>query len=195
MKKAQTLGLISLVFILLSATCSEVYLPKPKGFNRIDMPVADYQSLQDTFPYHFQYSKYANISRDTFHLAGRYWINLNYSDYGALVQLTYKNLRSPSNDINLLLDDAYELSARHNIKAYSIEESILSIQNGQKASVIELEGEVPSQFQFFTTDTTNHFLRGALYFNVADKNDSLSPIIEFIKADVIQMLNTLEWKY
>lgn len=195
MKKTQPLVLISLVFILLSATCSEDYLPKPKGFNRIDLPVADYQSLVDTFPYSFQYSKYANVSRDTFHLAGRYWINLNYSDYAATVQLTYKNLRSPSNDINLLLDDAYELSARHNIKAYSIQESILSIKNGQKASVIELEGEVPSQFQFFTTDTTNHFLRGALYFNVADKNDSLAPIIEFIKADVVQMLNTLEWKY
>lgn len=181
--------------MLLSATCAEDYLPKPKGFNRIDMPVAEFQSLIDTFPYHFEYSKYADVSRDTFYLAERFWINLNYTEYDALVQLTYKNLKSPSNDINLLLDDAYELSARHNIKAYSIEESILTIKNGQKASVIELEGEVPSQFQFFTTDTTNHFLRGALYFEVANKNDSLAPIIEFIKADVIQMLNTLEWKY
>jgi len=194
-KKAKNILLILSVFLFLSATCSEVYIPKPKGYNRIDIPEFEYQDLADTFPYRFEYSKHAQISRDTFYLAGRYWINLNYTGYNALLQLTYKNLREPENDIELLLDDAYELSSRHNIKAYSIEETIVQLQNGQKASVIELEGEVPSQFQFFTTDTTTHFLRGALYFNMADKNDSLAPIIEFVKIDVMQMLNTLEWKY
>ena len=49
------------------------------------------------------------------------------------------------------------------------------------------------QFQFITTDSVNHFLRGALYFQVATKNDSLAPIIEYIKKDMIHILNTLEW--
>ncbi len=187
--------MILVAFALLSARCSEDYVPKPRGFNRIDLPESQYQTLPDTLPYRFDYSEYAALSRDSFHLAGPYWINLNYPDFEALIQITYKNLKDPANDISLLLEDAYELSARHNIKAYSIEESIISLPNGQNASVIELDGEVPSQFQFFTTDTTKHFLRGALYFNVANKNDSLAPIIEFIKTDVVQMLNTLEWKY
>ena len=62
------------------------------------------------------------------------------------------------------------------------------------ASVTELEGEVPSQFQFHITDSTDHFLRGALYFKTATKNDSLAPAIEFLKSDIIHLLNTLEWK-
>ncbi len=180
---------------LLSASCEESYLPKPVGYNRIDLPEFEYQALPDSFPYNFNYSNHALLSRDSFHLAGRYWINLSYPAFDALLQVTYKNLFDPKNDINLLLDDAYELSTRHNAKAYSIEENILTLPSGQRASVIELEGDVPSQFQFFTTDTARHFLRGALYFNMADKNDSLSPVIEFIKTDVIQMLNSLEWKY
>ena len=48
--------------------------------------------------------------------------------------------------------------------------------NGQIASVAELEGEVPTQFQFYTSDSTHHFFRGALYFNTAMKNDSLAPV-------------------
>ncbi len=178
-----------------AAKCSEDYVPKPKGYNRIDLPEFAYQTLPDTMPYRFDYSQFASLSRDSFHLAGRYWTNLNYYGFDALIQITYKDLRDPDNDIRLLLDDAYELSSRHNTKAYSIEESIINLPSGQRASVIELDGEVPSQFQFFTTDTSRHFLRGALYFNRANKNDSLSPIIEYIKTDVIQMLNTLEWKY
>ena len=84
---------------------------------------------------------------------------------------------------------------KHNVKAYGIEESLIRIPNGQIASVTELEGEVPTQFQFFTSDSTHHFFRGALYFNTATQNDSLAPIIEFIKKDMIHLLNSFEWKY
>lgn len=196
MKKIGNLLLTMALFAMMAASCGgeTSYLPKPRGYNRIDLPEARYQALPDTFPYLFNFSEYAALSRDSHSLAGRYWINLTYPSFDANIQLTYKNLREPENDINLLLEDAYELSARHNVKAYAIEENILSLPNGQKASVIELEGEVPSQFQFFTTDTTVHFLRGALYFNTASDNDSLAPIIEFIKTDIIQLLNSLEWK-
>ncbi|MEL7006811.1 MAG: hypothetical protein AAFN93_29405 [Bacteroidota bacterium] len=79
------------------------------------------------------------------------------------------------------------------MKAYAIEEKILVLKSGNVASVTELEGEVPSQFQFHITDSTNHFLRGALYFKTASKNDSLAPAIEYIKADIVHMLNTLAW--
>ena len=69
----------------------------------------------------------------------------------------------------------------------------IKTKNGLNAIIIDLKGEVPTQFQFITTDSVNHFLRGALYFQVATKNDSLAPIIEYIKKDMIHILNTLEW--
>ena len=93
-----------------------------------------------------------------------------------------------------LLNDAYRLTSKHQIKAYAIDESILKTPNGHTAVVTELQGQAPSQFQFYTTDSANHFLRGALYFNTASKNDSLAPSIEFVKIDIIHMLNTLVWK-
>ena len=171
------------------------YVPKPKAYPRINLPDFAYQSLPDTLPYSFEFSKYAVFSKDSFRLAGRYWANITYPDFGANVQITYKDLTKRENDLELLIEDAYTLTLKHQIKAYAIEESIIGIKNGLKASVAELEGEVPSQFQFYTTDSTHHFLRGALYFNTATKNDSLAPVIAFIKTDIIHLLNTLEWKY
>ena len=111
------------------------------------------------------------------------------------MQLTYKDLQDPKNEAEILLNESFELTKKHMVKAYSIEESLIGMKNGQVASVAELTGEVPTQFQFYTSDTTHHFFRGALYFETALKNDSLAPVIEFIKKDIVHMLNTFEWKY
>ncbi|WP_420388550.1 gliding motility lipoprotein GldD [Roseivirga sp.] len=184
--------------ILLSCavlSCEEVYLPKPKGYNRIDLPEPRYQILPDTFPYKFQFSDHSVLSRDSSKNAERYWVNLNYPQFDAVVQITYKNLVDPRNKPEVLLNEAFELAMKHKVKAYGIEESLVRIPNGQVASVTELEGEVPTQFQFFTSDSTRHFFRGALYFNTATKNDSLAPVIEYIKKDMMHLLNSFEWKY
>ncbi len=177
------------------SSCEEVYLPKPQGYNRIDLPENQYQALPDTFPYRFLYSEYAELTGDSNENADRYWANLYYDDFDALLQITYKDLTEGDNEANVLLNEAFALAMKHDSRAYGIEESLVAMPHGQIASVTELEGEVPTSLQFFTSDSTRHFFRGALYFNTATKNDSLQPIINFIKKDVLQMLNSFEWKY
>lgn len=185
------LGAYCLCIIL--AGCQQDYLPKPKGYNRIVLPEATYQLLPDTLPYRFEYSDHATLLADTSWISEKYWVDVFYPYFDANVQITYKAI---TNDAvkEEYLNDSYRLTSKHNIKAYAIEEKILVLNSGNVASVTELEGEVPSQFQFHITDSTQHFLRGALYFKMAQKNDSLRPAIDFIKNDIIHMLNTLEWK-
>jgi gliding motility-associated lipoprotein GldD len=60
--------------------------------------------------------------------------------------------------------------------------------------IAELEGEVPSQFQVTVTDSSKNFLRAALYFNTKVANDSLQPAIDYMKKDMMHLINTLEWK-
>jgi gliding motility-associated lipoprotein GldD len=62
------------------------------------------------------------------------------------------------------------------------------------AVIAEIEGEVPSQFQFTMTDSTKNFLRGALYFNTKVNNDSLRPAIDYMKKEMMHIVNTLHWK-
>ena len=170
------------------------YVPKPKGYPRLDLPKPEYVLLSPTHPYQFEYNKIARILPDTFARSEPHWIFINYPAYKASVQLTYKPVRNDFNRLKAMLEDAYKLAARHNIKAYAIEQRKIRLKSGLEASLIDLAGEVPSQFQFVVTDSTTHFLRGALYFNTATENDSLQPVIQYIRQDMMHLLNTLKWR-
>ena len=186
--------LIFLAFpVIILCACSQVHSPKPKGYNRIDLPEHAYISLPDSFPYDFEYSKHAEIKPDNAATAEPYWISVHYPQFMADIQLTYKPIKNEEELLKEYLNDAYKLTSSHQVKAYSIEESNLRTPSGKTATVAELSGEVPSQFQFHITDSTQHFLRGALYFRTATKNDSLAPVIEYVKKDIVHLLNTLTW--
>jgi gliding motility-associated lipoprotein GldD len=180
--------------LLALAGCREEYSPKPKGYNRIDLPVPKYQPLREAHPYFFEYSAYSKILRDSSRVALPHWINVYYPRFNANVQLTYRTINHDPKVLNKLLEDARKLTIKHQIKAEAIEEAVLKTPKGLTATVAELSGEVPSQFQFYVTDSTQHFFRGALYFRTATANDSLAPVINYIKKDIIHMLNSLEFK-
>ncbi len=183
----------SLLVLLLISACGEDYLPKPEGYNRIDLPQREFEPLGMDLPYTFQHSRHLQVEPDSFNMAEKTWINLHYTSLGARVHLTYKPIEGNREKLKSFLDDALNLTFKHQIKAYGIEESVVRTPTGYTGLVAELSGEVPTQFQFFVTDSTSHFLRGALYFNTAVKNDSLAPVIEYVKTDMMHLINTLEF--
>jgi gliding motility-associated lipoprotein GldD len=187
-----SLGVIALLLVI--SSCSKSYQPKPKGYNRFILPEASYQLLPDTFPYRFEYSAFAKLRKDTSWIREKYWIEIYYPDLKANIHITYEPLGKSEKLLKELLNDAYVLTAKHQIKAYSIDETFTRTASGKTAIIAELEGEVPSQFQFTMTDSTKNFLRGALYFNTKVQNDSLMPAIEYVKKDMMRMINTLEWR-
>ena len=178
---------------LLLQSCSHNYQPKPKGYNRLILPEPSYQVSPDTLPYQFEYSTHARLRKDTSWLREKHWIEIDYPDLAATIHITYKKVNNNQALLKEFLQDAYVLTAKHQIKAYAIEESIVKTPSGKTVVVAELDGEVPSQFQFTTTDSTRNFLRGALYFNVPVQNDSLQPAIAYMKKDVMHLINTLRW--
>jgi len=188
MKKIMSLVLLAVGLY----SCESNWLPKPPGYNRIELPRHEYQRLEQGYPYQLDFSTHSRVEADSFNLGEKEWINLNYKEFGAKVHLTYKKI-DQSTDFKTLSNDAFNLTAKHQIKAYGIEEAILLTPNGYVAVVAELSGEVPTQFQFFVTDSTSNFLRGAVYFNSALKNDSLAPIIEYIKLDMAHLINSVNF--
>jgi gliding motility-associated lipoprotein GldD len=187
-------GFTALLVSACGSDSSDNYVPKPKAYPRFDLPAPNYALLEPTHPYQFEYNKVARILRDTFPNAEPHWIFINYPAFHASVQLTYKPIRNDVNRLRGMLEDSYKLAARHKIKAYAVEQRTVRLKSGLEASLIDLSGEVPSQVQFVTTDSTTHFLRGALYFNTATQNDSLQPIIQYIRKDMLHLLNTLKWR-
>jgi len=188
------LGLVVALALLTGCSSAPDFTPKPKGYNRIDLPAHRYRLLPGGRPYEFEYSKEAVIKRDSSSIAQPYWINVYYPKLHANVQITYMDVQRDRRLYNKMMEDARKLTGKHEIKATAIDERILKTPSGMRASVFTLSGEVPSQFQFYTTDSTHHFLRGALYFQTATANDSLAPVIEYVKTDMIHLLNTLKYK-
>jgi len=189
------LKLVSFVLIMVAVTaCEKTYLPKPIGYNRIVLPEKSYRALPDSLPYSFEYSKFAQLLDDTTAISERYWIEIHYPQLLANIHVTFVKLGGNGKLFEEYMNDAYTLTAKHQIKAYSIDEVIAKTPSGKTAVIAELEGEVPSQFQFTVTDSSKNFLRGALYFNTKVQNDSLAPAIAFMKEEMMRLINTLEWK-
>ena len=192
------LFLLGFVLILFSCgTDSEEEkssLPRPKGFPMMDIPKPQYQALDNSHPFSFEFSKYATVENDTFAMAEPHWMYIYYPRWDAFIQLTYKSVGGNRKKLDKMIRDSYLLASKHQMKANRIEDAILTTRDGRKATVIELEGELATPFQFFATDSTTHFLRGAVYLNTAMKNDSLAPVIQYLKQDAIHLIQTLRWK-
>jgi gliding motility-associated lipoprotein GldD len=180
--------------VFLACGSEEIYTPKPRGFNRIDLPSHSYKSLEGDYPYSFEYSQSAVIQKDTFARAEPYWIIIYYPELNARIQLTYKPLNGDMAKLQQHIGDSFKLAAKHQVRATSQKDQILEFKNGNRALVMKIEGEVPSHFQFITTDSTKHFLRGATYLMEPTINDSLKPVVDFVKRDCERLLETLTWK-
>lgn len=191
---------VKLIFIVFTAfsslgvvSCKKEYQPKPLGYNRLVLPEPQYQALPDTLPYQFEYSKYARLLEDTSFISEQHWIEVYYPELKANIHITYKRI-DKLDDLKEYFNDAFVLTAKHQIKAHAIDEIIMTTPSGKTATIAELDGEVPSQFQFTMTDSTRHFMRGAVYFFTKVSNDSLAPAIDYVKKDAMHLINTVEWK-
>jgi gliding motility-associated lipoprotein GldD len=194
MKTSLLYFIIILLVPLLFTACEQDFIPKPKGYNRIDLPPHKYQQLNEDHPFTFEYSTASKVEAHKSNIAEPHWIDIIYPEFHGSVEFTYKDIRKNQKRLDEFLEDSHKLTSKHNIKAYAIDQAVIKTPKGYTAMIFELQGEVPSQFQFYITDSTNHFLRGALYFPIATQNDSLAPVIEYIKYDMMHLINSLEWK-
>jgi gliding motility-associated lipoprotein GldD len=134
------------------------------------------------------------VSPDNNSKAEPCWLNIDYPSLRARIYLSYKNVDSKAS-IKKLLEDTRTLVYKHTVKADDIQEKAF-FDDAKKVygNMYEIGGDAASSVQFFVTDSTQHFLRGALYFNCPPNADSLAPVITYIKQDVVKMMETMEWK-
>jgi len=194
--KTRYSGFLFLAAILLTTViaCDQSpTFPKPLGYFRIDLPAREFQRFDTTFPFSFNYPKYAQITFDNFTADNPYWMNIDYPNFKGTIHISYKSLVNHS--LYQLQEDSRELVFRHAQKAVGIREADYTDEQRRVfAKSYTISGkDVASPYQFYITDSTNHFLRGALYFNVKPNNDSLNPVINFIVQDIRFLIETLSW--
>ncbi len=171
----------------------DFYNPKPRGYFRIDLPKQEYQKFDSSYPYTFQYSKHAVLLPDNSPEAEPFWINIMYPDYNATIYISHKVIK---NNISKYTEDARTFANKHIPKADDlIELEVYDSKSKVYGKIYHIEGSgVASTCQFWVTDSIKNFVRGSLYFNQSPNNDSLAPVIKYLRDDVLKMMNTLEWK-
>lgn len=191
-------AVLFMVLIMLTCSCREIAVPKPKGYFRIDLPEKNYRQFNSDgsrkdLPLQFEYPTYGTISSEDSDSSEPGWFDIEFSRYRAKIYLTYMNVKG---DLAGLIEQTYAMNVKnHIVKADAINETtILDKENRIFGILYDLKGNTATAVQFYTTDSTRHFLRGSLYFNSEPNADSLAPVIDFFREDIIHLIETLKWR-
>lgn len=208
--KTRLLPLLAIA-LLLPACRRDNPVPKPYGYLRIDMPEHAYQALDtlrsgdsrlpmpgaeapSRLPFTFEMSKAAVLTAKQ-SPKDEVWLDIEYPSYNGVVFLTHKRLAGPA-DLRGQVDTSLRLLEKHYQRASGVKEKDYADPGNRVfGTTYALQGSaVASTFQFWMTDSSSHFLRGALYINATPNNDSLAPVIQYIQDDIVHLVETLRWR-
>lgn len=188
------LFLFTIIFIFF-ISCNEdeeIFSPKPRGYMRIEFPEKKYLTYDSTCPFSFQIPAYSKIKKDNYAGAEPCWLNIEFTQFKATLHLSYKQV---NNNIDKYLKDSHDFANKHQVKATGLDE-IAIVRDSAKVYglLFDIGGNTASSLQFYLTDSSKHFIRGALYLNSVPNIDSTKIVVDFIKKDVLHLINTAKWK-
>lgn len=184
--------LIIFLTVIVVISCSRNYTPKPRGFFRIDFPPKEYQIYDSVCPYTFEFPVYAKVISDREENSQPCWINMFFPQFNATIHISYLKL---NDNLGKILEDTHNLAYKHAQMADGIDNILIKIPEHHVYGILyDIKGNTASSKQFFLTDSTKNYLRGALYFNEKPNKDSLAPVIDFIAKDIDRFITSFEWK-
>lgn len=216
MRKKNKCEIAIIVVFLFSIGCNSVYTSKKKGYFHIDLPAHAYKSYNEPgFPYSFEYPVYAVPVKDSTYFDSTpendYWVNIDFPQFEARIFLSYKIIGGRSvfkikdakgtyydsvgiNQFDRMVNDAFNLTNKNEAVATSIKDSLFTNPNGITGVFFKVGGNAATATQFFLSDTSRHFLRGALYFSATPNSDSIKPVQDFLQQDIKHLINTFRWR-
>lgn len=190
--------LVGSLALLACVACGNVATPRPYGYYRISVPDTAYMPFSpslgegtgEAFPYTFALSRNA-VVKPRLDVDEPYWVNLCYPSLNATVHCSYKPVH---NNLRELTNDALEFVYRNASFANAIPEQDYAHPEARVYGVLfDLEGNTASSCQFFVTDSVRHFFRASVYCNCPPNADSLAPVYDYLRTDVIKMVETFQW--
>ena len=216
LRKALQKPLFFLLLVVFLLACNSTYTSKRKGYYKIDFPERKYVLFDEPgVPYSFEYPAYAAIVKDSTYFDSTpenpYWRNIDFPQFNARIFLSYKIIggkatykvkqadgsytdSSGINYFDKMVNDAFNLTNKNESVASSIKDSLFTTRNNITGIFFKVGGNAATARQFFMSDTTRHFLRGALYFDTTPNADSLKPVQDFLQADIDHLINSFRWK-
>ena len=171
--------------------------PKPQAYLRIDLPPHDY-ALCDTaaLPFTFERNSLAALQwKENPDRSQDKWFTLQYPQYKGYLFLSYKHIHGPK-ELKAQIDTSYRFVEDNFHYSSGVDENtFVDRKHRLYGTTYHLKGQnVASTYQFWLTDSTSHFLRGALYIDVTPNNDSLAPVLTYLQDDINHLIESVRWR-
>lgn len=189
--------ILIITFLLGSCRQANDPVPRPHQYPKIEYPEIKFSVYTpETCPFKIELPSYASLEKKKLLFddieANPCWFDINMPIFDAAVHCSYYPL-GEEQTLDKLINDAFTMASKHNVKATFREEFIIKSKYGGGGLIFKINGPVATPYQFYLTDSTQHFLRGSLYFNSHINVDSLAPIASYIENDIDQIINSIHW--
>jgi len=188
MKKLLILSILFSFF----ACEDDVRIPKPPTYLRLELPEHTYKTFKDNCQYTFSIPPIYTVKPVIVDGIETCHKDIDLGPLNGSLHLSYIEMEEPlSSYVNYVNDKIDE----HKIKATAINDKrILLPETNVYCTFFALEGNVASPFQFYLTDSLDHFVSGVVYFNSTPNYDSLKPTLDYLQVDLDHFIQTFEWK-
>lgn len=185
--KTKVMCILGLLVLVACGDDNPEYYPKPRGYQRLDFPDRTYERYAGDCSFSFELPEYFEVVDKEEHCNK----DINISRFNASLFLTYVPIDT---NLNMSVEYSRKLVYDHSIRADEIQEAVVrNPENRAFGMKYNIVGNAASPYQFYVTDSVNHFLRGALYFNAKPNYDSLKPSLEYVLEDVDHLIETVQW--
>lgn len=171
--------------------CSEKhFVPKPPTYLEIQFPERTYAKYIDTCGYSYSKPSYFKVKNaDERNSCNR---DIQFEGLNGVLLLSRIDMdTSLATYINYAIDKV----GRHKIKATAILDSnIIREDDNVYGTFFELQGNVASPFQFYLTDSNKYFVSGVVYFNAEPNYDSIKPVLDYVKTDLLKFMTSIKWE-
>ncbi len=179
---------MALSALLILASCKDEVLVKPAAELRLEYPRPEYKIVDTDCPFSFEMNQNARMVK-----MKDCGINITYPNMKATLYMTYRDVKN--NNLDSLLRDAQKLAYDHTIKANSIpEQPFINPEDSVYGMFYMINGNAATQAEFYVTDSINHFLNGALYFDAKPNFDSIYPAVIYLREDIRKLMETVRWE-
>lgn len=184
--------LLTLSLLVVSCGDDKPLIPKPPTYLRNDFPEHTYKKLDLGCPYNFELSNAYSYSRVSEGETQTCHLDVDLGKLNGVMHFSYIKMENPLRDY---IEYSLKKVEEHEVKADGIEdEQFLFPEKKVYGTFFEIKGDVASPFQFYLTDSTNHFVSGVVYFNARPNYDSLRPSLDYLKVDLKHLIETFEWE-
>lgn len=164
------------------------YIPKPSTFLELNLPDRTYDKFIDSCGYFFNKPSYFKVKNVAGSECNR---DIEFTTLNGTLHLSRMNIDTT---LAAYINHSIDKVGEHKVMATAIHDTSF-IRSDAKVfgTFFELQGNVASPFQFYVTDSTTRFISGVVYFNTRPNYDSILPTLEFVKKDLYEFIETLEW--